>query len=158
MSMTPIDWYNDKHRWALIRHYSNDFDVVSRHTTPHEAVLHCQKWIQGDPWTFPDGNDYLNHFYDVEARDRTAALELALARHQIAAEDAVAGRVSRFPRFDEPGGELLQPCDNDEPYEQTACSVPADQTPNGRCQFPRHASAGPRDDRRCERTQLRATG
>ena len=133
MSITPINWYNDKHRWALIRHYSDHFDIVSQHTSPHKAILQSQKWTQGDPWTYPDGNDYLNHFYDVEARGSASALHLALARHQIAAEDAVAGRVSRFPRFDEPGGELLQPGDDDEHYVQIVWSGPADQTPNGRC-------------------------
>ena len=39
-------------------------------------------------------------------------------------------RVSRFPRFDEPGGELLQPGDDDESYVQIVWSGPADQTPN----------------------------
>ena len=135
MSITPINWYNDKHRWALIRHYSDHFDIVSQHTTPHKAVLQCQKWTQGDPWTYPDGNDYLNHFYDVEARDSATALELALAQEEIAAEDAAADRVSRFPRFDEPGGELLQPGDDDATYVQIVWSGPADQTPNGRCRL-----------------------
>ena len=79
--------------------------------------MRCQEWIQGDPWTYPDGDGILNHYYDVEACDTAGALELAFARGQIAAEDIAAGQISRFPRFDEPGGKLLQPGQDDEPGE-----------------------------------------
>ena len=141
MSITPINWYNDKHRWALIRHYSDHFDIVSQHTTPHKAVLQSQKWTQSDPWTYPDGNDYLNHFYDVEARDSATALELALAQEEIAAEDAAADRVSRFPRFDEPGGELLQPGDDDATL-RTNCVVGAGG-PNAEWPVPAASTTAP---------------
>ena len=138
MSITPIQWTSNKHRWAVIRYFNNhsDTDLVSQHTSPHEAILRCQEWIQSDPWTFPDGDDTLNHYYDVEARGSAAALELALARQQIAAEDAAVGRVSRFPRFDEPGGKRLEPGEDDEPCEPIAWMLQVKATVSGPCQLP----------------------
>ena len=135
MSSTPIQWLSNVHRWAVIRYSSNPADStwVSQHKSARAALLRCQAWIQGDPWTFPD-EDTLSHFYDVEARDRAAALALALARHQVAAEDAAAGRLSRFPRFDEPGGQLLRPGEDDMASPPTAQS---DLMASGRCRAPR---------------------
>ena len=120
MRMIPIEWSSNQHRWALIRYYRNpsDSDLVSQHTTPREAVLRCQEWIQSDPWTYPEGDGILNHYYEVEARDNAGALDLAVERHRIAAEDFAAGRLSRFPRFDEPGGKLLQPGDDDDDSDE----------------------------------------
>ena len=141
MSITPIQWTSNKHRWAVIRYFNNpsESDWVSQHSTPREAVLRCQEWIQGDPWTYPEGDGILNHYYDVEARDPAAALDLAVARHQVATEDAAAGRASRFPRFEEAGGKLLQPgVDDEEPEEPIAVSATAIETAKRWCHRPRY--------------------
>ena len=128
----------------MIRYFSTpaDFDWVSQHINPREALLRCQEWIRSDPYTFPGDDDTLNHYYDIEARDPAAALDLALARQQVAAEDAAAGRLSRFPRFDEPGGRLLQPGEDDMPSPSTAQS---DRMVSGLCRVPRPRRRGNHD-------------
>ncbi len=83
-----------------------------------------------------DGDGSLNHYYDVEARDTAAVLDLAVARQQIAAEEAAAGRLFRYPRFDEPGGKLLQPGEDDEPCKPTARPVQFGDAVNGRRRAP----------------------
>ena len=139
MSITPIEWSSNTHRWAVIRYFKNpaDSDCVSQHTTPRQAILRCQQWIQSDPWTFPDGYGALSHYYDVEARDTAAAMDLAVARQEIAAEDAAAGRLSRFPRYDEPGGQELRPGDDDEPGETAAQLVLVKEMVVGPCRTSR---------------------
>ena len=156
MSMTLIGWKSDTHRWAVIRccDKPKDSDRVSQHSSPREAHLRCQKWIQGDPWTFPGSDDNLNHFYDVEARDLAAALDLALSRRPVSAEDAAAGRVSRFPRFHAPGGKLLTLGEDDERGETGSRLIQIEVAASTPCRAPRPLRRGKRDsenDSACSR-------
>ena len=134
-------------RWAVIRifNHPSDSDWVSQHGSPREALLRCQQWIRRDPWTFPGDADTPNHYYDVEARDTAAALDLALARRQVAAEDAAAGRVSRYPRFDEPGGKLLTPGEDDERDESSAQLIQIEDAAISPCRATRPRRRGNRD-------------
>lgn len=163
MSRTPISWLSNTHRWAVIRYFNNaaDSDWVSQHSSPREGLLRCQEWIQGDPWTFPGDDDTLSHYYDVVARDGEAELDLALARQQVAAEDAAAGRLSRFPRFDAPGGRLLQPGEDDERSAQDAEPGQSDRRASGRCRPPRPMGRGSHDSADssgCVRRSIRRHG